>query len=274
MRCHWCDAVAEPPKICPACGSSWIRYFGTGTQKIEEELRALLPGTGILRMDNDTTRGKDGHLAVLSAFREGKAQVLIGTQMIAKGHDFPRVTLVGVLAADASLKVPDFRAEERTFQLITQMAGRAGRGYDPGLVVVQTYDPDHYAVQHGVKQDFRAFATAEMRRRCIGQYPPFTRICRVLCAAEDAVAAQSTAEALKARLDELVARSPDLARAIVQANARTAPIERVRGETRYMLYVKLYPGEAAEHILDALAAWCREKHPASAMLEVNPQNLL
>ncbi len=143
LRCQLCGAVAQPPELCPECQSPHIRYFGIGTQKVEEELRRLFPDVRAIRMDIDTTRKRDAHYQLLSAFREGRAQALIGTQMIAKGLDFPNVTLVGVVAADVTLNLPDYRAQERTYQLITQVAGRAGRADSPGEVVVQSYKPDH-----------------------------------------------------------------------------------------------------------------------------------
>ena len=142
LRCHYCGATRPIPDRCPACGSRYIRYFGAGTQKVEAEVRRLFPGAATARMDIDTTGGRDGHARILEAFRSGRARVLIGTQMIAKGLDFPQVTLVGVVAADLTLNLPDYRSRERTFQLLTQVAGRAGRGRKPGRVVIQTYKPE------------------------------------------------------------------------------------------------------------------------------------
>ena len=151
LRCHYCDEVRRPPTKCPECGSEFIKYFGSGTQKVEEEVRRLFPDAGVLRMDMDTTRGKDMQEQILSAFRRGEAQILIGTQMIAKGLDFPNVTLVGVVAADMTLNLPDYRSAERTFQLVTQVAGRAGRADAPGRVVIQTYAPEHFAIDLAAK---------------------------------------------------------------------------------------------------------------------------
>ncbi|MEG0766757.1 MAG: primosomal protein N', partial [Clostridia bacterium] len=180
MRCHYCDAEAEPPQICPSCGSRSIRYFGAGTQKVEEEIHKRFPDVSVLRMDNDTTRGKDAHATLLQKFRAGDARILIGTQMIAKGLDFPHVTMVGVVAADAMLQLPDYRSAERTFQLITQVAGRAGRAQWPGRVIVQTYDPSHYSIQTAAAQDYRAFYEQEFQRRRRSLYPPFTHMVRLL----------------------------------------------------------------------------------------------
>lgn len=147
LHCHYCGFAALPPNTCPKCGSKYIRYFGAGTQKIEEELKKLFPQENVIRMDIDTTSGKDGHAKLLDEFRSGRAKLLVGTQMIAKGLDFPKVTLVGVIAADMTLNLPDYRARERTFQLLTQVAGRAGRGTLPGQVIIQTYKPEDEVIQ-------------------------------------------------------------------------------------------------------------------------------
>ena len=171
LHCHYCGDVRVPPRVCPECGSKFIKYFGTGTQKVEEEVRKLFPDVAVARMDVDTTGAKDAHEKILGDFRSGKTRVLVGTQMIAKGLDFPDVTLVGVVAADLSLHVPDYRSVERTFQLITQVAGRAGRADAPGKVIVQTYDPDHYGIQLAAKQDYRAFYFKEETIRRRGLYP-------------------------------------------------------------------------------------------------------
>lgn len=180
LHCHYCGHVEDVPAKCPECGSKYIRYFGAGTQRVEEELRKLFPGTGIVRMDIDTTSGKDGHQKLLDEFRSGRARILVGTQMIAKGLDFPRVTLVGVVAADMSLNLPDYRSRERTFQLLTQVAGRAGRGEIPGQVVIQSYKPEDPIIRFSAKQDYRAFFEYEFQQRREGLYPPFTIMARIL----------------------------------------------------------------------------------------------
>lgn len=158
-------------RTCPKCGSPFIGGFRAGTQQIEEIVKKAFPQARILRMDADTTKGKDGHAEILRAFGKHEADILIGTQMIVKGHDFPGVTLVGILAADLSLHVSDYRAAERTFQLLTQAAGRAGRGLDPGEVVIQTYDPEHYAITCAARQDYTGFYTQEMAYRRMAGYP-------------------------------------------------------------------------------------------------------
>ena len=201
LMCHYCGETMPPPRRCPECGSPYIKHFGAGTEKVLEEVQRRFPNAVCLRMDNDTTREKDAHARILAQFREGRANVLIGTQMIAKGLDFPRVTLVGVVAADMSLNLPDYRSVERTFQLITQVAGRAGRADLPGRVIVQTYDPDHYGIQLAAAQDYRAFYNRESQYRRQGLYPPFTTIMRIVFSGRDGDAVQNAAEAAEAALN-------------------------------------------------------------------------
>ncbi|MDR3540891.1 MAG: primosomal protein N' [Desulfosporosinus sp.] len=180
MRCHYCNHKELPPLSCPKCGSRYIRFFGQGTQRVEEELKGLLPEVPILRLDFDTTRSGEAHHTILESFRRQEASVLVGTQMMAKGLDFPNVTLVGVIAADQMLNMPDFRARERTFQLLTQVAGRAGRSVKPGEVVIQTYSPTDDAVLRAAHHDFQGFFWDEIRYRKERKYPPYTHIIRVL----------------------------------------------------------------------------------------------
>lgn len=177
LRCHFCGYTEVLPSLCPKCNSNHIRYFGTGTQRVEEELIKLYPGIRIIRMDMDTTAKKGAHEKLLQAFANQQADILLGTQMIAKGLDFPNVSLVGMISADTTLHLPDFRAAERTFQLITQVAGRAGRHEIMGEVVVQTYTPDHYSIQFASMHDYDRFFHQEIKLRKLGHYPPFYRIC-------------------------------------------------------------------------------------------------
>ncbi len=176
MVCHYCGHQQPKPVRCPKCGSEFISGFGIGTQQAEEVVQEMFPDAKVLRMDMDTTKEKNGHEKILSAFANQEADILIGTQMIVKGHDFPNVTLVGILAADLSLYADDYRAAERTFQLLTQASGRAGRGEQPGEVVIQTYDPGHYCIKTAAKQDYRAFYEEEIAYRQIAGYPPEMRM--------------------------------------------------------------------------------------------------
>ena len=176
LQCHYCGYQIPMPDKCPSCQSKYIGGFGTGTQKVEEQVKQIFPGARVLRMDADTTSGKDGHLKILSAFASHEADILVGTQMIVKGHDFPDVTLVGVLVGDLSLHNNDFRSAERTFQLLCQAAGRAGRGDKKGSVVIQTYQPEHYAIVSAAAQDYEQFYNSELEFRKMLQYPPVSHI--------------------------------------------------------------------------------------------------
>lgn len=180
LVCHYCGYQVPQPKACPSCGSPYIAAFGTGTQKVEEFVRREFPGARVLRMDTDTTSGKDGHERILSAFANHEADILVGTQMIVKGHDFKDVTLVGIIAADLSLYASDYRAAERTYELLAQAAGRAGRGDKPGEVVIQTYNPEHYAILAAAKNEYKEFYEQEIAYRRMMQYPPIANILAVL----------------------------------------------------------------------------------------------
>ena len=178
--CHYCDFQQPSPQECPECGATAIHFRGLGTQRLEAEIRARFPQAAVLRMDTDAMQSPGSHDRALSAFRDGKVQILLGTQMIAKGLDFPNVTLVGVINSDTALHLPDFRAAERTFQLVTQVAGRTGRGEKGGRVLVQTFSPDHPAIRAAVKHDFAAFAREELPTRQVHGYPPTAAMVRLI----------------------------------------------------------------------------------------------
>ena len=274
LRCHYCGEVMQPPKTCPSCGSRYIKYFGAGTQKVEEEVRSLFPTVQVGRMDVDTTSTKDAHQKILETFRTGETRVLVGTQMIAKGLDFPNVTLVGVVAADISLNLPDYRSTERTFQLLTQVAGRAGRAETPGRVVVQTYEPDHYAIQLAAKQDYRAFYTREsaFRRTCL--YPPFTVIARIVFTADAEKDARAAAEAAEEKLNAYI-DGAGIRRDIVQMRALEAPIRFLRNRWRWQVFLKMYfkaDQEAVTRKMRDVAAETAEG--VQAEMEVNPVNMI
>ncbi len=180
LICHYCGFMRPAPKTCPKCGSEYVQYLGTGSEKLEDMLHSLFPQARIARLDRDTVRGRDDLERVLSALQGGDIDLLVGTQMIAKGHDIPNVTLVGVVGSDAALSFPDFRAAERTFQLLTQVAGRAGRGETPGRVVLQTFFPDHYAIQFAAAHDYKGFYEKEARFRSWMHYPPFAAVSNVV----------------------------------------------------------------------------------------------
>lgn len=197
MVCHYCGYEMPEVKNCPSCGSPHVGGFRAGTQQVEELVKREFPEARVLRMDMDTTRGKEGYENILGAFADGEADILVGTQMIVKGHDFPGVTLVGILAADMSLYANDYRAGERTFQLLTQAAGRAGRGREPGEVVIQTYSPDHYSIETASRQDYKAFYQEEIGYRELMGYPPSENLLAVLMTGEDETLLNTAAKYLK-----------------------------------------------------------------------------
>lgn len=185
LRCHYCGYQTRLMKLCPSCGSPYLAPFGFGTEKLESYVKKVFPTASVLRMDADTTKRKGDHERILEKFRKHQADILIGTQMIVKGHDFPDVTLVGLIAADLNLSAPDFKASERTFQLLTQAAGRAGRGAQAGTVIIQTYQPDHYAIVLSKRQDYKAFYEKEFRFRKLMGYPPTERLMTIQLASKD-----------------------------------------------------------------------------------------
>lgn len=233
LLCHHCDASLSPPFICPGCGNQNHRYSGVGTERVEEELRRLLPSLKCLRMDADTTRQRHSHWRILEDFKARKAQVLLGTQMIAKGLDIPTVTLVGVINADTSLALPDFRAAERTFQLLTQVSGRAGRGDLPGKVIVQTFSPENYAIQACARGGDDDFYLRELAWRREAGYPPFTQVVNLVFSSplEEAAkqAAQTTLEALERQIPP---------GAVDILGPAAAPLSRIKGRYRYHLLLK------------------------------------
>ncbi|ANZ62130.1 primosomal protein N' [Secundilactobacillus paracollinoides] len=232
MKCHYCGHEEPIPQICPNCHSHHIRYYGTGTQKVETELKQLLPTARILRMDVDTTRRKGAHERLLRQFGNHEADILLGTQMIAKGLDFPDVTLVGVLNADTALSLPDFRSSERTFQLLTQVSGRAGRAQKPGQVFIQTYNPEHYAIQLAKSQDYERFFLTEMKLRHQGNYPPYYFAVKVTASDVEERVAAAAIHQIAAQLQAGMSQS-----AIVLGPTPSA-IARVNKRYYYQLVIK------------------------------------
>ncbi len=275
LRCHYCGREEPVPAVCPECGSRYIRYFGTGTQRVEEEVRRRFPDVPVLRMDNDTTRGKDAHAAILEQFRSGAARILVGTQMIAKGLDFPNVTMVGIVAADAMLKLPDYRSAERSFQLLTQVAGRAGRADTPGEVFLQTYDPDHYAIQTASRQDYRAFYEREMRYRRQALYPPFTVIARLVFESDEDEPGRREAQAAAAEMEAFFDRRTYLKKYLKTLRVLQCPVHRLRDKYRWELVIKMVDQPVCREALGRMselaagtAGGCR------CVCQINPQSLL
>jgi primosomal protein N' (replication factor Y) len=244
LRCHHCGGVEPVPEACPQCDDSMLGFSGTGTEKVESEVAALLSRRGltnakILRLDRDTTSSKGAHGKILGEFRQGKAQVLIGTQMVTKGLDFPNVTLVGVISADTALNVPDFRAAERTFQLLAQVAGRAGRGDRPGKVLIQALATDHYAIEAARAQDYEAFVKQEIELRQSPPYPPYSYIVNVVSSDEDLETARRRIEALALKFHEAIAGEASTPGAGCELLGPVeCPIARVKNKFRFHLMLR------------------------------------
>ncbi|PRX40838.1 replication restart DNA helicase PriA [Planifilum fimeticola] len=246
LRCHYCGHAEPVPEACPACDSTHIRYFGTGTQRVEEEIARLFPGMRVIRMDVDTTNRKGAHEELLGRFGAGEADVLLGTQMIAKGLDFPRVTLVGVIAADTMLHLPDFRAAERTFQLLTQVSGRAGRHNLSGRVVIQTYSPMHYSIDLAARADTESFYRKELLSRKQHRYPPFCRLFTLLFSHPDRQAVmQASFEASRLLKQTLAGRAEVL-------GPVPATIPRMKDRYRLQVFIKYTDEEVAKAVKKVL----------------------
>ena len=238
LVCHHCNRRYPVPEMCASCGSKRIKYFGAGTQRIEEAVAEMAPGARVLRWDADTTTTRGSHEQILDRFAAHGADVLVGTQMIAKGLDLPLVTLVGVVAADVALHMPDFRSGERTFQLLTQVAGRAGRGTREGRVVVQTYSPDHYAIQAAAAHDYDAFYRREIGYRQDLGYPPVQRMARLIVWEKDAGKAQSMAEEMAAQLQRRIGELGLTAESHSLVGPAPAYFARVRGNYRWQIVLR------------------------------------
>jgi len=269
--CHYCDYQVPFPCICPDCGEPELREMGVGTERVEQELLTRFPTARIARMDSDTVAGKGGHGRILERVSRGEVDILIGTQMIAKGHDFPGVTLVGVLQAEGSLYLPDFRAAERTFQLLSQVIGRAGRGELPGRVLVQAMQPDHYALQHAIAHDYNRFYDEEMLFRQELGYPPFGYLAAIQFSGT-AEAAVSDAAAQAARL--LVMLKADLGLRSELLGPVQAPLYRLRGRFRRHLLLKDADRNALRRLLSAYRKTRSSPVLVREIIDVDPVDLL
>lgn len=255
LICHYCGYQERKPSKCPSCGSPYLLGFKAGTEQVEEAIYREFPGARVLRMDADTTRRKDSYERILSAFADEEADILVGTQMIVKGHDFPGVTLVGVLAADLSLNRNDYRAGERTFQLLTQAAGRAGRGERPGEVVIQTYQPEHYSVVHAAEQDYEGFYGEEIAYRELVGYPPVEHMLAVLIVSH----VQEAGERLGKEMTDLVKREmKDVAQLRVIGPAE-ASIGKISDLYRHSFYIRHGDYQVLVQAKDRLEHYCRER---------------
>ncbi|SDC57735.1 MULTISPECIES: primosomal protein N' [unclassified Candidatus Frackibacter] len=235
LRCHYCDYQREVPDICPECESRYIKYFGVGTQKVEKAIRDEFPTARLLRMDVDTTTRKGAHQRMIDRFKNEEVDILLGTQMIAKGHDFPKVTLVGVITADTALNFPDFRAAEHTFQLLTQVAGRTGRGEVTGEVIIQTYTPEHYSIQLAKEHDYEAFYELEINFRRELRYPPLSHLINLIIKGEEEVAVSKIANQLGVVLEQKIKEDNFK---IDVLGPVPAPLSKLRGEYRWQIILK------------------------------------
>ncbi|NLJ41427.1 MAG: primosomal protein N' [Clostridiales bacterium] len=239
LKCHYCGDTRHYPKECPACKSTYIKHFGIGTQKVEHELNRLLPIARTVRMDMDTTSAKGAHQKILNDFGEGKYDILLGTQMVAKGLDFPHVTLSGVIAADTSLNLPDYRSSEKTFQLITQVAGRAGRGKTKGRVIVQTYQPDHYSIRHASSHDYIGFYHEEIRIREQFMYPPFCHIIRLLISGENERSVIKMATSIEQWIRQRIDNDSLIGKGTIELGAYPAPLEKIKNKFRWHVLIRV-----------------------------------
>ena len=268
LKCHYCGAKYNMFSACPECGGVKLSYAGTGTQRIVSELQKLYPKARILRMDNDTTSGKEGHYKILKAFSEKQADILVGTQMIAKGHDFPAVTLVGILDADMSLHFSDYRSGERTFQLITQVSGRSGRADEKGKVVLQTFDPENEVLRYAVGYDYDGFYRNEISLRAAMAFPPFSKIVRVMVSGEDE---KKTVEALREVYFGLEKLYTDNGDKFLFFNKMRAPIKRIQNKHRYQVLMRLSDTSILPEIYEICAT--AKTREVLVSVEENPANL-
>jgi len=269
MLCHYCNFSARVPERCPKCDSEYIQFMGVGSERVEAELNGAFPKARIARLDRDAINGKRDYETILAGFRDGDFDILVGTQMIAKGHDIPNVTLVGIVSADVGLGLPDFRAAERTFQLLTQAGGRAGRGETPGIVLIQTINPDHYAIQCAAAQDYQAFYEKEIHFRRALTYPPFAALANVIVQGRDDEEALSRSAAL----GRVLQPAPEGVRVLGPAAAALA---RLKNEYRYQMLLKAATRKRLNQILGDLRRFAASEKwpPTSLVIDVDPVTLL
>ena len=269
LLCHYCGYAEKVPRVCPKCSSEHIYFLGLGSERVEEELHRAFPAARIARLDRDTVTGKRQYETILHDFREANYEILVGTQMVAKGHDIPNVTLVGVVSADIGLGMPDFRAAERTFQLLTQVAGRAGRGSVPGIVLIQTINPDHYVIQMAAAQDYRAFYEKELAFRRVLRYPPFSAMANLLVRSEK----KEIALRMSTELATLFMPPPEKLRIM---GPHQAPVPRLRNEYRYQFLIKAASRKALNELLQQVRTFTRDRKWSATglMIDVDPLSLM
>ncbi len=268
LNCHYCNSYLEPKDTCPECEGTGIKYLGTGTQRVEEDLRLLLPELSIQRMDRDTTQKKLSHYRIIKQMEEKKLDVLLGTQMVAKGHDFPDVTLSAVISADIALNMPDFRSAERAFQLFTQLAGRAGRGEVPGRAVIQTFEPGHYVFQYVRDHDYEGFYKNEIKFRKELSYPPFTKLIRIILNFKTKESAKSSITKITARIRKSAINGVEL------LGPAPAPIEKIRSLWRWHLVLKGKSSKILRQRAFEILHVLRSIKEVKVDVDVDPINLL
>jgi len=275
LLCHYCGYSRSVPKRCRACGNEYIHFLGHGTQKVQEILENLFPKAAIARLDRDTVQRKGSVQRILGAFGSGQTDILIGTQMIAKGHDFPRVTLVGVLTAEQALRMADFRAAERTFQLLTQVAGRAGRGEHPGEVIIQTYYPDHYSLKSACSQNYRLFFEEEIRFRRNFRYPPFTALANLMVQGRPQTKTRRAAEQVADLVLQQRTRLSAQRRMRVLGPAQ-APLEKLKGDYRFQILIKSTNRKELHEVLESAMEELSQKRVTvrKPSIDIDPMNLL
>ncbi len=265
LKCHHCGYQIRPPETCPKCGGARLNPFGVGTEKVEEAVATIFPEARVARLDRDIAKRKGALDEILTQFRSGDIQILVGTQMIAKGLDFPNVTIVGVIAADVSLNIPDFRSTERTFQLLSQVAGRAGRGTALGSVVIQTFNPKHISVTTAQDHDFVAFYESMKAERQAAGYPPFRRLVNIVLTSESRPSVVSAGE-------EALARLKPLGRSVQILGPVDCAVERLQGRWRRHLLLKLPLGFASAAIGEAMLGFAPKG--VQVVVDVDPYSLM
>jgi len=264
LACHYCDYKIAHPNVCVECGSSELTPMGHGTERLEAELHDFFPSAKVARLDSDALRKADIRNKIFKKMDDGKIDILIGTQIITKGHDFPGVTLVGIILAESSLHLPDFRANERTFQLITQVAGRAGRAHKPGKVYIQTYQPEQFVLQCAINHDFKLFYKRETSSRKELHYPPFTRLANFRFQGNDVkkvkAAAQLTARLIQTSISEKDANL---------LGPAPSPLERVRGKYRWQILLKAIPAQALANFAQNAQQHVEKQLPAGVRMTID-----
>jgi primosomal protein N' (replication factor Y) len=265
LICHHCNYKMDPPEVCPECNSAYVRYWGIGTEKVESEIHRLFPGARISRMDTDATHKRGTHEKVLTRFKEHKIDILVGTQMIAKGLDFPKVTLVGIISADTALNLPDFRSGERTFNLLTQVAGRAGRGDMGGRVIIQTYTPAHYAIQAAKNHDYDSFYAKEISFREELNLPPLCHMAVLTLRGRKDEGVLKAGERIKQKLI-----NNDKAKNVEVLGPAPAPISRMKGMYRWNIFLKSAEADNITSLLKKTLGFRKREGAVIISVDIEP----